>query len=83
MDTRACAQCGTSFPARQQRGQPRMYCSLACRRVMELRRRAWDEQMTLLQEARVHRGPLGHWSMLTPSQAEAAIVRMLREMPRP
>ena len=77
-----CAQCGASFEFRR-RGRPREYCSLRCRRVMELRRRVWDARFAELEDARLHRGALAHWTLLTPSQAAAAQAELLAENPRP
>ena len=80
--TARCAQCGTVFELRR-RGRPREYCSLRCRRVMELRRRVWDARFAELEDARLHRGPLAHWTFLTPRQAAVELEKLLAENPRP
>ena len=82
MTTAKCVQCGAVFEFRR-RGRPREYCSLRCRRVMELRRRVWDARFTELEDARLHRGPLTHWTFLMPQQAAALLLTLLAENPRP
>ncbi|MGC8520185.1 MAG: hypothetical protein ACP5P4_16970, partial [Steroidobacteraceae bacterium] len=80
--TSTCVQCSEIFRVRR-RGRPREYCSLRCRRVMELRRRVWDARFSELEDARLQSGPYGHYTMLTREQAEAAIARLLTKDPRP
>jgi endogenous inhibitor of DNA gyrase (YacG/DUF329 family) len=77
-----CEQCGSEFKFRK-RGRPRLFCSIRCRRVMELRRRAWDSTFLSLVDASHHHGPLGHWTLLSRKQAAAELARLLREDPRP
>jgi hypothetical protein len=43
-----CRQCGVPVELRL-KGRPREYCSPACRRALEIRRSAWDEQLTRLE----------------------------------
>jgi endogenous inhibitor of DNA gyrase (YacG/DUF329 family) len=69
-----CEQCGCEFNFRQ-RGRPRLFCSIRCRRVMELRRRAWDSTFLSLVDASHHHGPLGHWTLLSRKQAAVELAR--------
>jgi hypothetical protein len=43
-----CRQCGARL-GDCSTGRPREYCSLACRRALEIRRSAWDDQLTRLE----------------------------------
>ena len=46
-----CRACGRPTAAIHSRGRPVEYCSPQCRRVLELRRRAWDEELSKLERA--------------------------------
>lgn len=73
-----CRACGESLPT-PTRGRRREYCTLACRRALELRRRAWDRAYEHLYAATLD--PSSYFRLLSDARAE--FEAFTREHPRP
>jgi hypothetical protein len=75
-----CRQCGTKVK-QPRSGRPREYCSITCRRALEIRRRVWDVEL-----ARRERETIDHGEITTGEMRAAARRRrdeFLRDCPRP
>lgn len=78
-----CRACGKRIAARRGRGRRLEYCSVQCRRVLEIRRRAWDEELSNLERECLRHNNGGFTTDETRAAAARERDHFLANHPRP